>query len=92
MVVVPHSYALPKVLARQAQTIAEYARKADVEREAVRDFGCLLLSTTVCRLPPIEMDDDMRDLTTRLAQNLLFTELEKIEDITEFINRTLIDG
>jgi len=38
------------------------------------------------------MDDDMRDLTGRLAQNLLFTELEKIQDITEFINRTLIDG
>ena len=34
----------------------------------------------------------MKDLTARLSQNLLFTELEKIEDITEFINRTLIDG
>lgn len=72
--------------------IAEYARAAEVDRAAVRDFGCLLLSTTCSRLPPVVMDDQMKDLTCRLSQNLLFTELEKIEDITEFINRTLIDG
>ena len=72
--------------------IAEYAKAAEVEKTAVRDFGCLLLSTTCGRLPPVEMDDQMKDLTARLSQNLLFTELEKIEDITEFINRTLIDG
>ena len=72
--------------------IAEYAKTAEVERTAVRDFGCLLLSTTCAKLPPVEMDDQMKDLTARLSQNLLFTELEKIEDITEFINRTLIDG
>ncbi|MFH1566921.1 MAG: aminoglycoside phosphotransferase family protein [Gemmatimonadota bacterium] len=71
---------------------AEYPKAAEAERTAVRDFGCLLLSTTGGRLPPLEMDDQMRDLTYRLAQNLLFTELDKIEDITEFINRTLIDG
>ena len=34
----------------------------------------------------------MADLARRIAMSLLFTELETIEDITEFINRTLIDG
>lgn len=72
--------------------IAEYGRVAEVHKSAIRDFGCLLLSTTAGRMPSVEMDDDMKDLTCRLAQNLLFTELEKIQDITEFINRTLIDG
>ena len=43
-------------------------------------------------MPVYEGDDAFRDLTYRVAQSLLFTELEKIEDITEFINRTLIDG
>ena len=40
----------------------------------------------------IEADDAFRDITYRICQSLLFTELDKIEDITEFINRTLIDG
>ena len=72
--------------------IASYSKKADIERNTVRDFGCLLLSAADGRMPELELDDDTRDLTTRIGQSLLFTELEKIEDITEFINRTLIDG
>ena len=72
--------------------IAEYAKVAEVERSAVRDFGCLLLAQVAGRMPVYEGDDAFRDLTYRVAQSLLFTELEKIEDITEFINRTLIDG
>ena len=72
--------------------IAEYARTAEVERSAVRDFGCLLLAQVAGRMPVYEADEEFRDLTYRVAQSLLFTELEKIEDITEFINRTLIDG
>lgn len=72
--------------------IADYARKAEVERAAVRDFGCLLLAQVAGRSPVYEADEAFRDLAYRVAQSLLFTELEKIEDITEFINRTLIDG
>jgi len=30
--------------------------------------------------------------TRRIAQILLFTELDKIDKITEFVNRTLIGG
>jgi 5-methylthioribose kinase len=72
--------------------IADYAKVADVEKTAVRDFGCLLLAQVAGRMPAVEVDEVFRDLTFRVAQSLLFTELEKIEDITEFINRTLIDG
>ena len=72
--------------------VAEYARRADVERSAVRDFGCLLLNCADPESAPPEMDDHTRELTGRIAQSLMFTELEKIEDITEFVNRTLIDG
>ena len=72
--------------------IAEYSKAAEVERAAVRDFGCLLLGLVAGRQPVYEGDEDFRDLTFRVAQSLLFTELDKIEDITEFINRTLIDG
>ena len=72
--------------------IAKYAKVADVERTAVRDFGCLLLAQVAGRLPVYEGDEAFRDLAYRVAQSLLFTELDKIEDITEFINRTLIDG
>ena len=72
--------------------IAEYARRAEVEKCAVRDFGCLLLGVIDGRLPELQLEEDTLDLTRRIAQSLLFTELEKIEDITEFINRTLIDG
>ena len=72
--------------------IAEYPKKADVEKSAVRDFGCLLLGAIDGRLPVDFMDEPTRQLARRIAHNLLFTELERIEDITEFINRTLIDG
>ena len=71
---------------------AEHAKKAETEKSAVRDFGCLLLSATDGRQPIDYLDEDARDLARRIAQSLLFTELERIEDITEFINRTLIDG
>ena len=56
----------------------------------MRNFGCLLLASALN--PPPDMDPPTSDLTRRIAQSLLVTELEKIEDITEFINRTLIDG
>jgi aminoglycoside phosphotransferase (APT) family kinase protein len=69
-----------------------YAKKAEVERNAVRDFGCLLLSAAAGRMPRLELEEERKDLTVRIGQSLLFTELDKIEDITEFINRTLIDG
>lgn len=69
---------------------ARYPKRQQVERSAVRDFGCILLANA--HTPPVEIDDHTRDLTNRIAQSLLFTELDKIEDITEFINRTLIDG
>ena len=72
--------------------IAEYQGKLDVEKTAVRDLGCLLLSATDGRLPVEGMPPEIIDLSRRIAQSLLFTELERIEDITEFINRTLIDG
>lgn len=70
--------------------VARYARQPKVERSAVRSFGCLLLARV--QSPPPDMDPATCDLTRRIAQSLLTTELEKIEDITEFINRTLIDG
>ena len=72
--------------------LINYAKKAEVERHAVRDFGCLLLSAAAGHMPEYELDEEIQDLTTRIGQSLLFTELDKIEDITEFINRTLIDG
>lgn len=72
--------------------LIKYAKKAAVERNAVRDFGCLLLSAAAGHMPELALDEGTQDLTKRIGQSLLFTELEKIEDITEFINRTLIDG
>lgn len=72
--------------------LISYAKKVEVERNSVRDFGCLLLSAAAGRMPEFELGEEIRDLTTRIGQSLLFTELDKIEDITEFINRTLIDG
>ena len=72
--------------------LVEYPKKEEVERNAIHDFGCLLLSATDGRIPVDYLDDEMRDLARRISQSLLFTELEHIEDITEFINRTLIDG
>ena len=72
--------------------IAEYPRTDEAEKMAVRDLGCLLLSATDGRQPVTFFSEPMLELSRRIAQSLIFTELEKIEDITEFINRTLIDG
>ncbi|MCY3735154.1 MAG: aminoglycoside phosphotransferase family protein [Gemmatimonadaceae bacterium] len=71
---------------------AEYEGTAEVGKAAVRDFGCLLLAQVCGRRPVYEGDEAFRDLAFRISQNLLSTEAEKIEDITESINRTLIDG
>ena len=71
---------------------AAYARARETEKMAVRDLGCLLLSATDGRQPITYFSEPIHDLSRRIAQSLIFTELEKIEDITEFINRTLIDG
>ncbi len=72
--------------------ISEYPKVEEIERAAVRDLGCLLLSATDGREPVDYFSEPMESLSRRIAQSLIFTELEKIEDITEFINRTLIDG
>ena len=72
--------------------MAEYEEAAAAEKMAVRDLGCLLLSATDGREPVDYFSEPMAGLSRRIAQSLIFTELEKIEDITEFINRTLIDG
>lgn len=71
---------------------ADYPKKEEVGKNAVRDFSCLLLCAIDGRVPVTGLDEHMRSLARRIAQNLLFTELHKIEEITEFINRTLIDG
>jgi aminoglycoside phosphotransferase (APT) family kinase protein len=71
---------------------AEYEGAAEVGRSAVRHFGCLLLAQVCGRLPAHEGDEAFRDLAFRISRNLLSTEQEKTEDITESINRTLIDG
>ena len=71
---------------------AEYEGAAEVGKSAVRDFGCLLLAQVCGRMPVHEGDEAFRDLAFRITQNLLATEAEKIDDITESINRTLIDG
>ncbi len=71
---------------------AEYDLAAEAEKMAVSDLGCLLLSATDGREPVNYFSEPMEGLSRRIAQSLIFTELEKIEDITEFINRTLIDG
>jgi 5-methylthioribose kinase len=72
--------------------IAEYERVAETAKMAVADLGCLLLAATDGRQTQVFPDEHTMELSRRIAQSLLFTELERIEDITEFINRTLIDG
>jgi len=72
--------------------IADYKKVEETENLAVRDLGCLLLSATDGRQPVTFPDPHIQELSRRIAQSLLFTELERIENITEFINRTLIDG
>jgi 5-methylthioribose kinase len=70
----------------------EYKGAEEIEKAAVRDLGCMLLGATDGRQQVDYFEDGVRDLCRRIAQSLLFTELDKIEDITEFVNRTLIDG
>ena len=70
----------------------ELPKTHEIEKAAVRDLGCLLLSATDGREPVDYFSDPLAGLARRIAQSLIFTELEKIEEITEFINRTLIDG
>ncbi|NKB65738.1 MAG: phosphotransferase [Candidatus Latescibacteria bacterium] len=72
--------------------IAEYEGVENLEKQVVQDLGCLLLCATDGRQPVTYLDEANQDLARRIAQSLIFTDLEKIEDITEFINRTLIDG
>ena len=72
--------------------LASYKGVKEVEKQAVHDLGCLLLSATDGRQPAHIEDEHVAGLSRRIAQSLLFTKLEEIEDITEFINRTLIDG
>ncbi len=72
--------------------MGEYDGKEETEKSAVRDLGCLLLSATDGRLPTANLPPETENLARRIAQSLLFTELNRIEDITEFVNRTLIDG
>ena len=72
--------------------IADYEGVEDLEKTAVQDLGCLLLCATDGRQPVTYLDESTQDLSRRIAQSLIFTDMEKIEDITEFINRTLIDG
>ena len=71
---------------------AEYKGVGEIEKAAVRNLGCMLLGATDGRQPVDYFEEGVRNLCRRIAQSLLFTELNKIEDITEFINRTLIDG
>ena len=72
--------------------MGEYCGKEETEKSAVRHLGCLLLSATDGRLPSANLPEKIENLARRIAQSLLFTELNRIEDITEFVNRTLIDG
>ncbi|MEW6753574.1 MAG: aminoglycoside phosphotransferase family protein [Candidatus Latescibacterota bacterium] len=72
--------------------IAEYPTVKETQKLAVADLGCLLLAATDGRQPATFAEPQMADLARRIAQSLLFTELERIEEITEFANRTLIDG
>ena len=72
--------------------IADYAEIEKTGQLAVCDLGCLLLAATDGRQPVSFPDEHIADLSRRIAQSLLFTELERIEEITEFVNRTLIDG
>jgi 5-methylthioribose kinase len=72
--------------------IADYKTVREVEKLAVHDLGCLLLSATDGRQAIDFPDLCVAGLARRIAQSLLFTQMYRIEEITEFINRTLIDG
>ena len=71
---------------------AEFEAAPEIGKSAVRHFGCLLLAQVCGRAPVFEGGEAFRDLAFRICRNLLSTELEKIDDLTESINRTLIDG
>ena len=71
---------------------ANYEKAEEVKHQAVHDLGCLMLSATDGR-QPVGLDDErIIGLSRRIAQSLILTGLGKIEDVTEFVNRTLIDG
>ena len=56
------------------------------------EYNDLLLSATDGR-QPVGLDDErIVGLSRRIAQSLILTGLGRIEDVTEFVNRTLIDG
>ncbi len=71
---------------------ANYKKVEEVKHQAVRDLGCLLLSATDGRQPVALEDERLVGLSRRIAQSLILTGLEQIEEVTEFVNRTLIDG
>jgi len=73
-------------------SLSSSKKPEEIEKPAVRDLGCMLLAATDGRTPVYFEDPHITDLARRIAMSLLFTELNSIEDITEFINRTLIDG
>lgn len=71
---------------------ASYEQVEEVKHRAVHDLGCLLLSATDGRQPVALGDERIIGLSRRIAQSLILTGLGRIEDVTEFVNRTLIDG
>ena len=71
---------------------ASYKKAEEVKHQTVHDLGCLLLSATDGRQPVALDDERIIGLSRRIAQSLILTGLGRIEDVTEFVNRTLIDG
>ncbi len=71
---------------------ANYKKVEAVKHQAVHELGCLLLSATDGRQPAALDDERIIGLSRRIAQSLILTGLGRIEDVTEFVNRTLIDG
>lgn len=71
---------------------ASYEQVEEIKHRTVHDLGCLLLSATDGRQPVALGDERVIGLSRRIAQSLILTGLERIEDVTEFVNRTLIDG
>ena len=71
---------------------ASYEQAEEVKHQAVHELGCLLLSATDGRQPAGLDDERIIWLSRRIAQSLILTGLGRIEEVTEFVNRTLIDG
>lgn len=71
---------------------ANYEQADEVKYQAVHHFGCLLLSATDGRLPVAFGDERIIELSRRIAQSLIVRAFERVEEVTEFVNRTLIDG